>query len=252
MDRITVRNLPFDNVNMDGALSLAEKAIETRGVSLAVTPNAEIAELCIRDEALQRIVASADLVLPDGEGVILASKILGKPLQCKVAGVEFGERLLSLAAERSYKVFLLGGKPNIADAAAKALMSKYIGLSVVGTHDGYFEKFGEANEAVIDEINRSEAVILLVCLGAPLQEKWIAENKEKLTFVRLAACLGGSLDVYAGTVKRAPKLFIRLRAEWLYRLIKEPKRLGRMLTIPRYLLGARKEKRKNKPRKGKD
>ena len=107
-------------------------------------------------------------------------------------------------------------------------------LIVCGTRDGYFKP--EETPAIVDEINRSGADILFVCLGAPKQEKWIYENREKLS-CSLALGLGGSLDVYAGTVKRAPDLFIKLNLEWFYRLIKQPSRIGRMMNLPRFLFG---------------
>ena len=246
MKKITVRGIPFNNVTMAGAIALAEKALEAPEVTVVVTPNAEIAQMCVEDAATAQIITAADIILPDGAGIIMASEILGTPLREKVAGVEFGEQIIAIAAEKGYRVFLLGGKPGVADLAAKKLREKYPALQIAGTQDGYFAKSGAENDAVIEEINASGAQILFVCLGAPLQEKWIYENKKALYTVRLAACLGGSLDVYAGVVKRAPKFFIKARAEWLYRLMKEPKRLVRMMKLPKYIRGAKKEAKAKK------
>ena len=117
------------------------------------------------------------------------------------------------------------------------MSEKYQGLKVVGTNDGYFKKEGEENDAVVAKINESGAKLLFVCLGVPAQEKWINANKANLKTVRMCMGLGGSLDVYAGAVKRAPKIFIALSCEWLYRLIKEPWRLGRMMKLPKFLFG---------------
>lgn len=244
MDKITVRGIPFDNVNMAEALALGEAALDGDILTLVATPNAEIAEACLGDEALRTLLCSFQIILPDGAGVVLSSRILGTPLREKVAGVEFGEGLLALAARRGDKVFFLGGKPNVAETAARRMTEKYAGLSVVGTHDGYFEKTGEENREVIEEINRSGATVLFVCLGAPLQETWLYKNRRHLKNIRLGVCLGGSLDIYAGTAKRAPEFFIRLRCEWLYRLLREPRRFGRMLALPRYILGTFGEKRR--------
>ena len=246
MAKINVRGIPFDNVTMAEAVDLAEAALETDGVSVVVTPNAEIAEMCLEDASVKEAILSADIILPDGAGVVMASEILDTPLKEKVAGVDFGERVLALAAKKGYGVFLLGDKPGVAEVAAQRLSSRYPDLRVVGRNDGYFEKSGAANDDVIEKINASGAQILFVCLGAPLQEKWIATNRHALTTVRLAACLGGSLDVYAGTAKRAPAFFIKMRMEWLYRLIREPRRLGRMMKLPRYIMGAKKESRKKR------
>ena len=238
MSKKNILSIPYDNVTMQEALALAASACKKEGVTCVVTPNAEIAESCLENEETRRAILSADIILPDGAGVILASELLGAPLKEKVAGVEFGEALLALAAKAHYGVYFLGGKPTVAEIAAKKMQEKYPALNVVGTHDGYFEKSGEENAAVLDGINRSGAEILYVCFGAPMQERWLAENKKHLKTVRLAACLGGSLDIYAGTAKRAPDLFIRLRAEWLYRLMRSPSRLPRMMNLPKYVVTA--------------
>lgn len=244
MEKISVRGLDFDNITMAEALAFAEAVMGGETLRLVFTPNAEIAEMCAEDDALRALIGSADLLLPDGAGVVLASKILGTPLKEKVAGIDFAEGVLALAEILGKKVFLLGGKPDVAEKAKKNLLEKYPELMIVGTHDGYFQKTGAENDAVLRTISESHAEVLFVCLGAPAQEKWLTENREKLTGVRLAAGLGGSLDVFAGVVKRAPKFFIKMKLEWFYRLLKEPRRLGRMMKLPKYILGAYREKHK--------
>jgi N-acetylglucosaminyldiphosphoundecaprenol N-acetyl-beta-D-mannosaminyltransferase len=241
MKKINICSIPFDNVTMEEALLLAENELQKKGASVVVTPNAEIAEMCIEDETIRQIILGAEIILPDGAGIITAAEILGTPLKEKVAGVEFGMELIRNAERNGYSLFFLGGKPTVAKTAAEKLKTMYPALKIVGTHNGYFEKTGKENDAVIEEINASSADILFVCLGAPTQEKWIMANREKLTAVRLAACLGGSLDIYAGTAKRAPKIFIKFRLEWFYRLLREPKRLGRMMKIPKYLRHVKEE-----------
>ena len=194
------------------------------------------------------IINSAELVLPDGVGVIKAAKILGTPLKAKVAGVEFGERTLKVAAQMEKKVFFLGGRPGVAEEAAKNMCEIYKGLVICGTNDGYFKKTGEESDAVVEKINASGADVLFVCLGFPAQENWINNNKHSFKTVNICLALGGSLDVYAGKVKRAPFLFIRLGLEWFYRLLKDPKRIVRMMKLPKYLFGTYfyKFNRKNK------
>ncbi len=246
MSKQTVRKIRYDSVDMEGALRLAGKALQEKGVHTVVTPNAEIAQMCLEDPSFLQIIESADIILPDGAGVVLAAKILGTPLRGKVAGVEFGEALLSLAEREQRGVYFLGGRPGVAEAAADKQKGRLPKLPVCGVRDGYFDKTGAENEAVIEEINTSQAQILFVCLGAPLQEKWLHANKEKLTHVRLAVCLGGSLDIYAGTAKRAPSVFIKAHMEWLYRLIKEPRRIGRMMRLPKYIAGACAERLRGK------
>lgn len=242
MEKIKIRGLYFDNVTMSEALAFAERALATdRGVCV-FTPNAEIAQLAIENEEIMHLLNSADLLLPDGAGILLASEILKTPLAEKVAGVDFGLGVLSLAAQKGIPAFLLGGKPSIAATAAKKLNRRLPALKIVGTHDGYFEKKGAANDDVIKQINAVGTQILFVCFGAPMQEKWIAENKHRLPSVRLFAGLGGSLDVYAETVRRAPDFFIKARLEWFYRLLQEPKRFRRMIKLPKYILGAFEER----------
>ena len=242
MKKIKIRGLAFDNVTMEEAVFLAAQALKQNKQISVFTPNAEIAQLAEENRKIRELLNRADILLPDGAGILLAAEIIKTPLTQKVAGVDFGENILKLAARDGYPVFFLGGKPGIAKLAAEKQKEKLPTLSVVGARDGYFEKNGAENDTVLRTINESGAKILFVCFGAPAQEKWIDENKAKLPNVRLLMGLGGSLDVYAGAVKRAPVLFIHARLEWLYRLLQEPKRIGRMMKIPKYIAGAWKER----------
>ena len=236
-EKINVRGVPIDNVNQDEAYMRVLSFISDERFHTVVTPNAEILQMCIEDAALRDLISSADLIIPDGIGVVLASRILGTPLKCKTPGCELGERIAACAAADGLRVFFLGGKPGIAELASEKLTEKYPDFRTVGTHHGYFKKEGAENDAVVAEINASGANVLFVCLGVPAQENWIFANKDRLPGIRAALALGGSLDSYAGTVKRAPKIFIRLGLEWFYRLIKQPSRIGRMMKLPRFLIG---------------
>ena len=235
--KISIRGVNIDNVSMDEAVEIINTFAASKEFHCVFTPNAEIVELCIENEEIREIVNSADLVVPDGAGVILASKILNKKLKQKVAGVDLGDNAIKLAVEKGYKVFFLGGKPGIAELAAEKLAEKHKGFVPVGTNDGYFQKQGEESDKIIEKINALDVDILFVCLGVPVQEKWICENREKLKRVGLVMGLGGSLDAYSGNVKRAPEIFIKLNLEWFYRLIKEPKRIGRMMKLPKFVFG---------------
>ncbi len=237
MPKISIRGISFDNVTMEEALLLAQNALEGQAIRTVVTPNAEIAQLSLENKDICDIINRADIILPDGAGILLAAEILGTPLKEKVAGIDFGENVIALAEKERRSVFFLGGKPGIAEAAAENIKARFPDLSIAGTNDGYFEKNGEANAAVIQKINESGADVLFVCLGAPAQEKWMDINKEKLISVKLMMGLGGSLDVYAGAVKRAPNFFVKARLEWFYRLVKEPRRIVRMMKLPKYILG---------------
>ena len=174
-------------------------------------------------------------MIPDGAGVVLASKIVNSPLVEKIAGVDFGIEIIKMCSEKGMSLFIMGGKPGVAQAAMKNLSVSFPTLSIAGTCDGYFEKNGSENDQVIDEINKSGADVLFVCLGSPAQEKWVYENLHRIKGAKIICCLGGSVDVYAGNVKRAPRFFIKMNLEWLYRLIKQPKRLPRMMCLPKYI-----------------
>lgn len=225
-----IMGIRFDNVTMDEALQRLREMLAGEKTCYAVTPNAEIAYEAMRDENLRELINGADLVLPDGAGVVLASKILKTPLKQKVAGVDFADGLMGVLEETGDKLYLLGSKPGIAELAAEKMLAKHPKLTVCGMADGYFK-----DEApVVAHVNASGADVLFVCLGAPKQELFMRNHLDALN-VKFMIGLGGSLDSFAGTVKRAPKWMIRCNLEWLYRLIKEPKRFGRMLRLPKYL-----------------
>ena len=225
-----IMGLQFDNITMEEALDAAKALLQGEHAARVVTPNAEIAYEALHDENMRTLLNSAELMLPDGAGVVLASEILKTPLKQKVAGVDFADGLLGVLETTGQSLYLLGSKPGIGELAAQKMMQKHPRLRIAGIADGYFQ--GEA--PVIDKINASGADVLFVCLGAPKQEQFMARHQKAL-HVKLMAGLGGTLDSFAGTVKRAPKWMIRLNLEWLYRLIKEPKRFKRMLRLPKYL-----------------
>lgn len=225
-----IMGLQFDNITMEEALDAAKALLQGEHAARVVTPNAEIAYEALHDENMRTLLNSAELMLPDGAGVVLASKILKTPLKQKVAGVDFADGLLGVLETTGQSLYLLGSKPGIGELAAQKMMQKHPKLKIAGIADGYFQD----ETPVIDKINASGADVLFVCLGAPKQEQFMARHQKAL-HVKLMAGLGGTLDSFAGTVKRAPKWMIRLNLEWLYRLIKEPKRFKRMLRLPKYL-----------------
>ena len=228
--KIDVMGLKFDSMTMDEALSRAEALLRRDKAAYVVTPNAEIAYEALHDGQLREMLNGADLMLPDGAGVVLASKLLRTPVKQKVAGVDFAAGLLGILERNGQSLYLLGGKPGIGELAAQKMLEAHPQLRIAGIADGYFQ-----DEApVIAKINASGADALFVCLGAPKQERFMVQHQQEL-HVHLMAGLGGSLDAFAGTVQRAPAWMIRLNLEWLYRLIREPKRFRRMLRLPKYL-----------------
>lgn len=229
--KIDVMGVGFDNLTKQEFTARAREMLRSKEKGYCVTPNAEILYESIQDGEFRALLNGAALVLPDGAGVVLGAKILGTPLKEKVAGIEFGEQICALLAETGGRLYLLGSKPGIAEEAGRRLAEKYPGLVICGTADGYFKD----ENAVIEKINEAKPDAVFVCLGAPKQEKFIKNHFEELD-ATLMLGLGGSLDGYAGAVQRAPKWMIDLSLEWLYRLLKEPKRLGRMMRLPKFVL----------------
>lgn len=228
--RVNVLGVGFDNITMEQAVAEGMRLMETEGMHYVVTPNPEIVELCREDAEAMEIARNADLVIADGIGVIYGAKILGTPLKERIPGVEFAQRLMERMAKNGKTLFLLGAKPGVAEEAARRLRIKYPGLQIVGAHDGYFKE----DEVVVKEIRESGADVVFVCLGAPKQEKWIVKNGEA-TGAHLLLGLGGCLDVFSGTVQRAPEIYQKLGMEWVYRALKNPSRAGRLVKIPLFL-----------------
>ncbi|MBR6917836.1 MAG: WecB/TagA/CpsF family glycosyltransferase, partial [Clostridia bacterium] len=200
METVNVRGIPFANLTKESAAALVKERLDSRMPTTVFTPNSEIVQDCAENEEFRRAVLSADILLPDGIGVVKAAKMAGTPLREKVAGVEFGEELFRTLPGRSF--YILGGKPGVAEDACANIGKKY-GVRFAGCRDGYFEKTKDASDAVVEEINSSGADALYVCLGSPYQETWVYENRSAIS-APLVIALGGSVDVYAGKVKRAP------------------------------------------------
>jgi N-acetylglucosaminyldiphosphoundecaprenol N-acetyl-beta-D-mannosaminyltransferase len=228
--RINIMGVGFDSLTLPEAVERAEKLISEQRAAYVVTPNPEIVMTCWENPDAMKAVQNADLVLPDGVGVVYGAKILGTPLKGKLPGIDFATELMRRMAKRGGRVYLLGAKPGIAETAGERMTAQFPGLIICGTHDGYFQD----DVPVIEEINALKPDLLLVCLGAPKQELWMYRNRPCLK-VGLMAGLGGSLDVFAGTAKRAPVFFQKLGMEWFYRLIKEPWRFKRMMKLPKFL-----------------
>lgn len=243
--KIDVMGVMFDNVTMDEAVERAAQLIPQKKGAYCVTPNAEIVWEAMQDDSFCQLVNHADLVLPDGAGVVLGAKVLERPLKGKVAGIDFADRLAGYLAEKGGRLYLLGSKPGIAEMAAENLQKKHPGLVIAGTADGYFK-----DEApVVEKIKGAAPDVLFVCLGAPKQERFMEKYQDQLP-VGLMIGLGGSLDGFAGTVKRAPKWMIKCNLEWFYRLLKEPKRLGRMMRLPKFVRACKKQHRKERKANG--
>ena len=206
--------------DMAGAVESAHELIASGKGGAVYTPNATMLYNAKHSLELKKILESADICLCDGVGVSLGARILGKGKIPRVCGVDYGEKIAELCARKGYTLYLLGGKRGIAEKAAKALQNKNPTLRIAGTHHGYFED----DWRVISEISLASPQVIFVCLGSPMQECFIHRNSHYFDGALMLG-LGGSLDVYAKEVKRAPRLFRVMGLEWAYRIAKEPERL---------------------------
>jgi N-acetylglucosaminyldiphosphoundecaprenol N-acetyl-beta-D-mannosaminyltransferase len=232
-NRIAVLNVMIDVVTMKEAVEAVKQFILQKKSHLVVTPNPEIIMMANKDEQLARIINNADLVVPDGAGVVWAARYQGDAMPERVAGYDLVQNLLIEAMSEKYKIYLFGGAPGIAEKAKKIAEERYPGVQIVGTRNGFFTKQNESE--IVNDIKACQPDILLVALGVPRQEKWLEEYKEELK-VPVSIGVGGTFDVMAGVVKRAPLWMQRSNLEWLFRLLSEPKRAIRMLALPHFVI----------------
>lgn len=235
MNRTLVLGTEIDRISFAGAIEQALVCMDERHSAYVVTPNTEIVLAAGKDEALRRAIRASALSLPDSVGVQLACRILGMPIAERIPGIDFVLALLPHMAEKGRSVFLLGAKEGVAVRAADALRARFPGLVIAGTENGYFDCRDE--DALIERINAVSPDLLLVCLGTPKQELWMHRSAARLR-VGLMAGLGGALDVFSGDLPRAPTRWRRVGLEWLYRLLKEPKRIKRAAKLPLIVFAA--------------
>lgn len=240
----------IDNVDMKEALDRCRESFLSDEPYFIVTPNSEIVVKANENDELMDIIENADMVVPDGIGLVIASKIIKNPLKERVTGIDLMLNLISFASENNKTVYLLGGKPSVADKAKHKLLEKYPNLNIVGTHDGYFKGMHNGNfnseeeKEVVNEISDLRPDFLFVALGAPAQENFINKYKKNLN-ANILMGVGGSFDVISGEVKRAPKIWQKLGLEWLYRVVKEPWRIKRLGALPVFVINVilKKEKK---------
>ena len=229
---IPILGIPVHAVTMDETLALVAGYMAALRLHQIATVNPEFVMTAQDDAEFRRVLAAADLCLPDGVGLLYAARRAGRRLPERVPGSELVYRLAERAAARGWPLFLLGAAPGVAEAAAEILCGRYPGLRVVGAYAGSPDP--AEDDALVARVNASGAALLYVAYGAPRQDKWIARNRDALTSVRVAIGVGGSLDFVTGRAVRAPQWAQRLGLEWLHRLVKEPWRWRRMLALPRF------------------
>lgn len=234
-----ILTLNINNITMDKLIEELMNELKTDTKNLIFTPNSEMVVRAYENPEFSSILNSADYLVPDGAGLLLAARIFGEPLQERIAGYDLMRSLLEKISDKDYSVYFLGGKPGIIDLAVKNVREELPELNMAGFHHGYLDRVNK--KEIINEINRIQPDLLFVGMGVPLQEEFFDTNFDNLN-IKLGLAVGGSFDVLAGQTERAPLWMQKMYLEWFYRLLQEPKRLGRMLALPRFLLLVFKER----------
>lgn len=231
----------IDTFKFEEAISYAKQLIDGKVVSQVVTINPEMFEYATIDNEFSEIIKQAEMVIPDGVGVKIGLKINGHEVD-RIPGIDFAKRLLEEAAKNNIPVAIIGAKEEVITKAIINLQEEIQNLNIVYYHNGYFNN----NSTIFEELKQKSPKLVLVATGSPKQEKFIYEAKSILSPCLMIG-IGGSLDVWSGTIKRAPKVFRVLGLEWLYRTITQPSRIKRIFpTLPLFLIKALNYKFKNR------
>jgi len=223
--RYKILQVPFDALTFNKALETLHGFLQTERNHLVITPNPECVMLAQRNKNFLHILKNADLTLVDGMGILLAARLKKLPIPERVPGCDITQALLE--SSKGHSIYLLGAAPGIAEKAMYSLQKQ--GINVLAAHDGYFNEAAEPS--IIEEIQSLKPDILIIGMGMPRQEEWAAANLHKMP-CKITLCVGGSIDIFSGNVRRAPHMLRRLGLEWLYRLITNPSRAKRMLSLP--------------------
>ena len=232
-EKIDILGVKVDSVTMAQAVAQVEGYMDERKNVLIATANAEMIMRATHDEELKNILNDAALVVPDGAGTVWAAHHLGYEMPERVAGFDLAQELMRIAPSKKQKVFFFGSAPGVAEKAKAKAEELYPGIEIVGTRDGYFKP--EDEPAIIEEIKAAHPDLLLAALGVPKQEKWLNAHLKELG-VPVAIGVGGTLDVMAGVMKRAPYWMQKAKLEWLFRGLLQPKRAGRLMALPKFVL----------------
>lgn len=226
---VALFGLPIANVSMDEAVAHIEHAIEARRFEQIATANLDFARNARVDATLHRVICDCTMVLPDGAPMLWAARLFNRPLKQRVTGVDLVPRLAKLSADKGYGIYLLGSSPAHAERAVRVLERRFPGLHISGRYSPELCALEDMDDAaILERIHEARPRILLVAFGNPKQELWIARNRQSLDGI-VAIGIGGSLDMIAGSLRRAPVIVQAMQLEWLFRLAQEPRRL-----LPRY------------------
>lgn len=222
--KVNILEVQVDEISEQNLLQQILDFVASEEKHYIVTPNPEIILKANKDAELKKILNFADIAIPDGFGVICAAKFLGKPLKTRITGIDLVVKLCKELSGKPYKVFFLGGQKGAGKSAVEKMQNKFPDLIISGSFDGRIDDNEETDRIITSIINHSKTEILFVGLGTPKQEKWIFRNLDKLTSVKVAIGIGGSIDFIAGKVKRAPLWMRKCGLEWLYRFKEEPRK----------------------------
>jgi len=228
-ERVNILGIGIDPVTMQEALSRIERFIQERVPRIVITADASGIVLAQKDPRWRDILLKADLVTPDSFGIIWASRKLGSPLSERVTGVDLVLELCALSESKGYRLFFLGASPGVADKAVERMRKRFPGIRVVGTAHGYFSD--EEERSIVEKVRHARPDVLFVAMGIPRQEKFIVEHLYEMA-VPVSIGVGGSFDVLSGLTKRAPYLIQKMHLEWLWRLMMNPKKWRKVLTLP--------------------
>ena len=240
-NKVNILGVGVDAVTMQEALARIDKFFEERKPILIATANAEMLMRATHDEELKNILNAAELVVPDGAGTVWAAHHLGYEMPERVAGYDLAQELMKKAPSKNLRIYFFGSAPGVADKAKLKAEQLYPGIKIVGTRNGYFKDADEPE--IIAEIKSAKPDLLLAALGVPKQEKWLAKYKDELN-VPVSIGVGGTFDVMAGVMKRAPRWMQRAKLEWLFRALLQPKRAGRLIALPKFVLKVHSSKQK--------
>lgn len=238
---ISIFGTKVNNISLEEAKSIVKDFLKEDKLHIIYTPNTEIVMAAKDNKEIRDIINSGDLIIPDGIGLVYASRLKKKPLKERVTGFDLSMEILHVANKEGYSLFLLGGKEGVAQEAGKNIKKDYPNIKILGSHHGYFKGshtgYKDSGEElkIIKEINRLKPDIIFVGLGFPKQEIWIDTNKDRLN-CKIIIGNGGTMDILSGKMKRAPEIFQKLGLEWFYRLIKEPSRIKRQIVLPKFML----------------
>lgn len=238
---VNLFGVPISKLSMDETVHYLAEAIENKRPNQVITANPIMVMTALEQPDYLKVMKQADLIVPDGTGVVWAANYVGAPVKERVPGFDLLHCLLAFGEKQGWKVYLLGASAETIQTCYNNLKQQYPGIQFVGYHDGFFGE--DRNQEIIELVRQTEPDLLFVGRSQDKQEPWIQQNREKLN-VPVMMGVGGSFDVISGKLKRAPAFFIKMRLEWFYRLLQEPWRYKRMLALPKFALKVIREKEK--------